>query len=162
MSCPQIQVTCYFLPSFPRKREPSVFRLNATGSPLSYVNERGRQTVFGRRAATTRSVISFRIRLPLRRGRSERRQRIALRLDPREGRIRFERNAGATRIGELRNEAAIGQRGTAAMAELAGRGLARELRFERTQAQIDPVTIPGVLRRFARAKRAQQIAKDAQ
>ena len=48
------------------------------------------------------------------------------------------------------------------MAELACRSLAGELCFERGEPQVDPVSIPAVLRFFARADRAGQVPEDTE
>src|SRR5438445_804698 len=107
-------------------------------------------------------IKSLRIRLHVRRGGSERRQRVARSFDACERRIGIEENAGAPRIGELWNEADVGERRRRTVAELACRSLACELCFERGEPEIDPVAIPGILRFFACADDAGQVPQDTE
>src|SRR5438477_6040694 len=107
-------------------------------------------------------IKSLRIRLPVRRGGGERRQGVARGFDACERRKGIEGDAGAPRIGELWNEADVGERRRCAVAELACRSLARELRFERGESQVDPVAIPAILRFLARADRAGQVPQDTE
>src|SRR5512132_2929342 len=97
------------------------------------------------------------IRLPVRRGGGERGQRVASGFDAGQRRIGIERDSRAPRIGELWNETNVGERRRSTVAELACRSLAGELCFERGEPQVDPVTIPAILRFLARADRAGQV-----
>src|SRR5436305_12293790 len=71
------------------------------------------------------------------------------------------RDAGESRIGELWNETDVGKRRRCTVAELACRSVACELYFERGKSQVDPVSIPAVLRFLARADGAGQVLQDA-
>src|SRR5215510_1479813 len=74
--------------------------------------------------------------------RGEAGQRAAASLDARERRISIEWDVHPTRVRELRHEAAVGEGRRVAMAEFARGAIARELRLQRAQAQIDPVPVP--------------------
>src|SRR5438876_6294953 len=107
-------------------------------------------------------IKSLRIRLRVRRGGGERRQRVARGFDACKRRIGIERNAGAPRISELWNQADVGERRRCAVAELACRSLACELYFERGEPKVDPVAIPAILRFVARADSAGQVPQDTE
>src|SRR5438128_9232895 len=107
-------------------------------------------------------IKSLRVRLPVRRGGGERRQGVARGFDACERRIGIERNAGAPRIGELWNEADVGERRRRTVAELACRSLACELCFERGEPKVDPVAIPAILRFLACADGAGQVPQDTE
>ena len=68
----------------------------------------------------------------------------------------------AARVGELRHEADVGERRRVAVAEAARRRFAREPRFERLEADVDPVLVPAVLLLFGDAERAGQVMQHAQ
>src|SRR6266542_5379228 len=103
-----------------------------------------------------------RIRLPVRRGGGEGGQRVARSFDPRQRGIGIERDSGASRIGELWYEADVRKRRRRTVAELARRRLAGELCFERREPHVDPVSIPAILRFFARADRTGQVPEYTQ
>ncbi len=66
-------------------------------------------------------------------------------------------NVDAPSVGKLRHEADVGERRRVAVAEAAGRALAREPRFERLEADVDPVLVPGVALLLGHTERAGQV-----
>src|SRR5262249_35130710 len=85
------------------------------------------------------------VRLTLRCRHGKRIERATTRIDACQRRIRVERYVVTTRVGQLRNEADIGERRRLAVAERAGGTIVGELAFQCRESQIDPVAIPNVL-----------------
>ncbi len=87
---------------------------------------------------------------------------VARGVDGEQRRVRREIGRHAPRVGELRDEADVGERGSVAVAVAPRGGFARELRLQRREADLAPVPVPRVAGGLVDAERAGQVLQHAQ
>src|ERR1700694_3297306 len=116
----------------------------------------------GSKASCPAGSPSARVGLTVRRRAREGIQRKTMRFDSSERWIGVDGKSVPARIGELRNEADIGERRLLSVTECAGPAVPGKLRLERREPELDPVSVPGVFRVLAHAERAGQILQHPQ